>query len=177
MTLSRGIGRGGHNRAKIDLNRLRQGYIAKRPVLDIAKEYGVTVQTIYAYLKKLGITRTNSEAHLNQKAWNYKGGSIDSMGYRLRHVNGKQIREHRIIAAQNLNRPLRSGEVVHHINGDRADNRPENLEVHTSHAEHMREHMTSDEARKRGSKGLLKALENRKQKAALKAVGVDVETD
>lgn len=32
------------------------------------------------------------------------------------------------------------GEVVHHINGDKRDNRPENLRVFSSQAEHARWH-------------------------------------
>lgn len=47
---------------------------------------------------------------------------------------------HRIVAEEMLGRPLRSGEVVHHINGDTRDNRPENLEVLSSQGEHNRLH-------------------------------------
>ena len=37
--------------------------------------------------------------------------------------------EHRIVMEQVIGRPLREGETVHHINGDRLDNRSKNLEL------------------------------------------------
>lgn len=51
-----------------------------------------------------------------------------------------RIREHRMVMELHLGRALSPQEVVHHINGDRADNRIDNLELHGSHAEHMRAH-------------------------------------
>lgn len=52
---------------------------------------------------------------------------------------GGYVWEHRIVAAAMLNRPLTAAEFVHHINHQRDDNRPENLQV-MSRSEHRRLH-------------------------------------
>lgn len=48
------------------------------------------------------------------------------------------IYEHRLIMEKMIGRYLTSREVVHHLNGIRNDNRPENLELFNSNAEHMK---------------------------------------
>jgi hypothetical protein len=48
--------------------------------------------------------------------------------------------QHRLVMEQYLGRKLLDSEVVHHINGDRKDNRIENLMLFVNVSEHKKYH-------------------------------------
>ncbi len=77
------------------------------------------------------IARESAESRGNRQ----RGASGAGRTYRKR--NGRH--EHRVVAEQMLGRPLRAGEIVHHIDGNKLNNDPANLAVMTQ-GQHMREH-------------------------------------
>lgn len=50
------------------------------------------------------------------------------------------VHTHRIVAEQKLGRKLKPGEVVHHVDEDKRNNDPSNLEVLESQAQHAALH-------------------------------------
>lgn len=55
----------------------------------------------------------------------------------------KTVYFHRVVAEKKINRPLRMGEVVHHLDGDTTNNHADNLEVCSSASVHSLHHRRS----------------------------------
>lgn len=113
---------------------------------------GATRRGTPEHSKRLSEATTGRQVGTKSPKW--KGGRMTQKdGYvRVLVKSGKANEsdryalEHRVVAEQKIGRPLHAGEVVHHINGVRDDNRPENLEVLTSVAEHRKLHVKKEAA-------------------------------
>lgn len=67
--------------------------------------------------------------------------------YRAKKVKGKRIDMQRYVMEQILGRKLTKNEIVHHIDGNKLNNDPSNLQVMTK-AEHTRLHMNKGDIHK-----------------------------
>lgn len=133
----------------------------------VAAEIGSDPGTVGKRLKKVGAIRDKAEMYrgAGNPAW-VGGRGQDGDGYiwvyhpdhPFARKSGRVL-EHRLVMEQHLGRYLKRNEVVHHKNGDRSDNRIENLELYASNAAHLRDELTgntpnwSEEGRQRTIEG------------------------
>lgn len=84
-----------------------------------------------------GVQHPRYKPSYNKRGYVYVHISEDDPLFVMTNSNGL-VREHRLVVARRLGRPLRTNEVVHHINGIKHDNRDTNLRLllekeHNSH--------------------------------------------
>lgn len=95
-------------------------------------------QSIDHKAQRLGLKKTdellfdNRSARRGEKSPTWKGGKTRSRkGYVVLRNDGDVIFEHRAVMEEHIGRKLTEDEVVYHINGDKTDNRLENLQLMT----------------------------------------------
>jgi len=126
------------------IDEIRQWVSEGVMIIDMARRIGTKHGTVRAFLDRHGIPYERQWRKLdNHPRW--KGGRIiDQDGYVLvkcpDHPNNDRQnygREHRLVMEQTLGRYLDPQEVVHHKDGDKQNNHPDNLEVFGSNREHL----------------------------------------
>ncbi len=121
-----------------------------KPNKDIQKLFDRSESSIQRKANCLGLKKTSickfktwSEINKLEKSPCWNGGeTTTAKGFIYKTLdNGQKILKHRYVMEQHLGRKLFSSEAVHHINGDKKDNRIENLKV-MEHGEHTTYHHT-----------------------------------
>lgn len=106
---------------------------------EISASTGRTAGTVSRFLRTHHEIRPRP-VKKGEGAPGWKGGRVSSHGYvyvwlaeedqfALMRDKAGRVAEHRLVLARALGRVLSSHETVHHINGDRVDNRLENLQL------------------------------------------------
>jgi transposase-like protein len=113
--------------------------------IKIAKQFGWGRDKPRFWLKRWGIDRRPVGFQKGNKPANYIGKRSDGYGYVLVHAPDHPsadkhgcVREHRLVMENIAGRRLKRNELVHHKDGNKSNNSPENLEImenpdHTKH--------------------------------------------
>ena len=141
------FGRGNRNRGftPAQVAEMKTLWAAGESQTAIGRKFGASQATVSAALRRQGIEVERRRCP-REKHGSWKGGRTQRHdGYvavlidhgdpmaAMRNSTGYAL-EHRLVMARSLGRVLERHETVHHINGDRQDNRIENLELwHSRH--------------------------------------------
>ena len=96
---------------------------------EITKHCGVSKATVYGVLKRNGVSIDRRKGRTETTEGYVKILLAEGHPYYAMAERSGYIKEHRLVMALHLGRSLRPEEQIHHINGDKGDNRIENLQL------------------------------------------------
>lgn len=147
------------------------------PSREIARRIGTNDRWVRKFLDDHGVPRSHSFSNPGKMNPAWKGGRIvDTDGYILLWIPTHPdcnchgyVREHRLVMEAMIGRRLSRQEVVHHKNKKPADNRPENLQLFSENAEHLKHELKGQcpkwtpEGYERIQKGVTRWRESRRE--------------
>lgn len=155
MGISRTRTEANKTRSLYDINQIRDLYLSGKSSTEISDIIGCAPALVSIHVKNMGISRSCKEAQLlrskqgkssgpNSPGW--RGGRFIAHGYvhlympdhHLANPKG-YVREHRLVWEQANGKRLTPDMSVHHLNGIKDDNRPENL-IALPNTEHSKTH-------------------------------------
>lgn len=150
-TVVRALTRAGvyHPKTSLDEAQVVGLYLSGKTMRGVADALGTTERRVIAILHRRVPDRIRPQIRRGTENANWNGGRVEHHGYVYLNITpddplavmrskGGYAPEHRIVMARHLGRPLETWETVHHVNGNKTDNRFENLQLRVGkHGKHV----------------------------------------
>lgn len=158
---------------------------------EIARAIGVRrSRNVEKFLRRNGVTREFPTTQRGEKSHQWKGGvvinkdgyrEILSRGHPHAHKHTFYVLEHRLVMEKMIGRYLHPSEVVHHKDGNKLNNSPENLQLFSENSEHLKVDLKgrcpkwSEDGKERIRQAVIQGGVRRRRERSLKASGADAQ--